>query len=159
MSEMVPTADRRAEAVGRVLSGLVRGDDLFQLASAIESLHPRHDTFPGEVFLSLAGEALQLAGVGADHPIPYEGLLDRHLAEQRFRGREHRKFQFAVLASAAERGGIEPNLLDEVIQWQTDDFWFYALSAVVAVIRACAERTGQSVAAFGERLAASRPSG
>ena len=95
---------------------------------------------------------MDLAGVAGDHPIAYEGLLDQHLAEHRFRGRANRKIQFAVLASAAARGGIEPDLLDEVIQWQTDDFWWYALAAAIAVIRACAERTGLSVRAFTERL-------
>lgn len=154
MSKRVPTAEQRTEAVDRVLVGLARGEGLFQLATAVEPLHPRHDTFPGEVFLRLAGEALQLAGVGADKPIGYEGLLDERLAEHRFRGREQGKIQFALLASAAAHGGIEPDLLGEVIQWQTDDFWFYALAAAVVVIRACAERTGQSVSAFTERLAA-----
>lgn len=81
-------------------------------------------------------------------------MLDQHLREHRFRGREHRKVQFAILASAAARGGIEPDPLGEVIHWQTDDFWFYALAGAVAVIRACAERTGQSVSGFTERLAA-----
>lgn len=60
----------------------------------------------------------------------------------------------AVLAAAAARGGVEPDPLDEVAWWQSDDFWFYALAAAVAVIRACAERTGESVPAFADRLAA-----
>ena len=38
------------------------------------------------------------------------------------------KLQFAVLVAAALRGGAEPDLLDEVAWWQTDDFWQYALS-------------------------------
>ena len=154
MAKKSPTDRDRADAVSSLLSGLVRGDDLFALAAAIEHLHPRHNTFPGEVFLRLCVDALDLAGVAGDNPIAYEGLLDKHLPEHRFRGRAHRKIQFAVLAGAAARGGIEPDLLDEVVQWQSDDFWWYALSATVAVIRACAERSEQSVPAFTERLAA-----
>ena len=96
---------------------------------------------------------MDLAEVGREHPIAYEGLLERCLPEGRFRGREHRKIRFAVLACATARGGIEPDLLDEVSWWQSDDFWFYALAAVVTVIRACAERAGESVPAFAERLA------
>jgi hypothetical protein len=38
-----------AEAIRRLLSGLARGDDVFDLAAAIEQLHPRHNTFLGEV--------------------------------------------------------------------------------------------------------------
>lgn len=157
MARKAPTDGDPAEAVGRLLSGLARGEQLFELAATLEHLHLRHNTFPGELFLRVAVDALELAYVGREDPIAYEGLLDKHLPEHRFRGREHRKIQFAVLASAAARGGIEPDLLDEVIQWQTDDFWFYALAAAVAVIRACAERTGQSVSAFTAPLAARTP--
>jgi hypothetical protein len=52
----------------------------------------------------------------------------------------NKKFQYTVLAAAAVRGGTEPDLLDEVAWWQTDDFWQYALFAAVAYIRAAAER-------------------
>jgi hypothetical protein len=43
-----------------------------------------------------------------------------------------------VLAAAALHGGTEPDLLDEVAWWQTDEFWQYALFAAVAFIRAAA---------------------
>lgn len=152
-----PTDSDRVEAAGRFLSGLGRGEELSELAAALGHLHPRHNTFPGEVFLRIAVDALELAAVGCENPITYEGLLDNHLTEHEFRGREHRKIQFAVLAGGAARGGIEPDLLDEVIQWRTDDFWFYALAAAVAVTRACAERSGQPVPAFTERLATRTP--
>lgn len=49
-------------------------------------------------------------------------------------GPENKKFQFAVPAIGAPRRGIEPGLLDEVVWWQTDDFWWHALAASVAVI-------------------------
>ena len=47
--------------------------------------------------------------------------------------------------AAALRGGTEPDLLDEVAWWQTDDFWQYALFATVAYIRAAANKAGVSV--------------
>jgi len=50
-----------------------------------------------------------------------------------------------VLAAAALHGGTEPDLLDEVAWWQTDDFWQYALFAVIAYIRAAASRAGVPV--------------
>jgi hypothetical protein len=91
---------------------------------------------------------------GSDHraPVPYAGLREKYLAECQFRGRENRKIQFAILAGAAARGGIEPDLLGEVAMWQTDDFWWYALAAAVAVIRACADRMRLPVPAFVQRL-------
>src|SRR5258705_489692 len=40
--------------------------------------------------------------------------------------------EYAVLAAAALHGGTDPDLLDEVAWWQSDDFWQYALFAAVA---------------------------
>jgi hypothetical protein len=50
-----------------------------------------------------------------------------------------------VLAAAAVHGGTEPDLLEEVAYWQTDDFWQYAMYAAVAYIRAAASRAGVPV--------------
>ncbi len=63
------------------------------------------------------------------------------MPEFAFRGRQNHKLQFAILAAAALRGGTEPDLLEDVAWWQTDDFWQYALYAAVAYIRAAARRT------------------
>jgi hypothetical protein len=154
MARKDPADQDRAEAVGRLLSGLARGDDVFDLAAAIEELHPRHNTFPGQVFMGLSADALEVAGVGPDDPIPYAALREKHLGECKFQGRENRKIQFAILVSAAARGGIRPDLLEEVAWWQTDDFWWYALAAAVAVIRSCADRMRLSVPAFVQQLSA-----
>src|ERR1700730_8961317 len=154
MARKGPTDQDGAEAIRRLLSGLARGDDVSGLAAAIQKLHPPHNTFPGEVFMHLSADALEVAGVGPDDPIPYAGLREEYLAECKFQGRENRKIQFAVLASASARGGIQPDLLDEVAWWQTDDFWWYALAAAVAVIRACADRMDLSAPAFVQQLSA-----
>ena len=61
------------------------------------------------------------------------------------RGRQNTKLQYAALAAAALQGGTEPDLLDEVAWWQTDDFWQYALFTAVAYIRAAASRAGVPV--------------
>ncbi len=82
-------------------------------------------------------------------------LPERFLPECAFRGRENKKLQFAVPAAAAAalRGGAEPDLLDEVAWWQTDDFWQYALYAAVAYIRAAASRAGVPVRQVCQELA------
>src|SRR5260221_3517669 len=151
-----PTVQDRAEAIRRLLFGLARGDDVPGLAAAIEELHPRHDTFPGEVFMRLSADALDVAGVGQDDPLPCTALRENYLGEFKFQGRGNRKIQFGILASASARGGIQPDLLDEVAWWQADDFWWYALAAAVAVIRACADRMSLSVPAFVQQLSALR---
>ena len=147
-----PREEHRLEAVRRLLSGLAAGRDVVELSRAIADLHPRHNTFPAEVFLKLAADTLRLAGIGADNAIAADSLRDRYLPECRFRGRENRKLRFVLLATGARRGGIEPDLLDETVSWQTDDLWWYALAAAVAVIRACADRLGEPVGAFVGRL-------
>ena len=104
--------------------------------------------------MRLSADALEVAGAGQDDPIPYAGLREKYLGERKFQGRENRKIQFAVLTSASARGGIQPDLLDEMAWWQTDDFWWYALAAAVAVIRACADRMHLSAPAFVQQLSA-----
>ena len=115
------------------------------MLGGLAPLHPRNDTFPGEVFLHLAADALDWCGASRAKPLPLEGLRDRFLPEATFRGRQNAKFQYAVLAAAGIHGGTEPDLLDEVASWQGDDFWQYAMYAAVAYIRAAASRAGVPV--------------
>ncbi|MFZ0755415.1 MAG: hypothetical protein WAN00_16745 [Trebonia sp.] len=95
------------------------------------------------MFLHLAADALDWCGASRAEPLPLEGLRERSLPEATFRGRQNAKFQYAVLAAAGVHGGTEPDLLDEVTSWQTDDFWQYAMYAAVAYIRAAASRASQ----------------
>src|SRR6266496_4356791 len=124
-----------------LLDGLARDTDILDLVTELAPLHPRNDTFPGEVFLGLAADALDWCGASRADPLALEGLRERCLPESRFRGRQHKKFQFAVLAAAALHGGTQPDLLDEIVWWQTDDFWQYALFAVVAYCRDVTDRS------------------
>ena len=128
-----------------LLDGLARDADIFELVSELAPLHPRDNTFPGEVFLRLAADALDWCRASRADPLPLEGLRERFVPECTFRGRQNKKLQYAVLAAAALHGGTEPDLLDEVAWWQTDDFWQYALFAAVAYIRAAASRAGVPV--------------
>lgn len=123
-----------------LLDGLARDADIFEVLSGLEPLHPRNDTFPGEVFLHLAADALDWCGASRAEPLPLDGLRERFLPECAFRGRQSAKLQYAALAAAAVHGGTEPDLLDEAALWQTDDFWQYAMYAAVTYIRAAADR-------------------
>ena len=153
MARQGPTEEDRDEALRRLLSGLVAGDDLFELAASVADLHPKYNTFPGEVFMDLAADALEIADATRNDPIPYEGLREIYLPECEFRGRDNRRIQYAILTNAAVRGGLEPDLLDEVTWWRADDYWRYALFAAVALIRAGAERQGATIAQMVEQLA------
>jgi hypothetical protein len=137
-----PTPEDTVTARQTLLDGLARDIGIFELMSELLPLHPRDNTFPGEVFLRLAADALDWCGASRADPLPLEGLRERFLPECAFRGRQNKKFQYAVLAAAALHGGTDPDLLDEVAWWQSDDFWQYALFAAVAYVRAAASRAG-----------------
>jgi hypothetical protein len=43
------------------LTGLAHGDDLGDVAARLAPLHPPHNTFPGEVLLDLAADAIAVS--------------------------------------------------------------------------------------------------
>ena len=140
-----PTPQDAATARRILLDGLSRNGEVAELVGELAPLHPRNNTFPGEVFLHVAADVLDWCGASRAHPLALEGMRERFLPDCAFRGRQNHKLQFAILAAAALRGGTEPDLLDEVAWWQADDFWQYALYAAVAYIRAAAGRAGVPV--------------
>jgi hypothetical protein len=149
----LPTLQDAATARRILLGGLAQGSEVADLVRELAPLHPRNSTFPGEVFLGIAADALDWCGASRADPLALEGMPERFLPECAFRGRPNKKLQFAILAAAALRGGAEPDLLDEVAWWQTDDFWQYALYAAIAYIRAAAGRAGVPVPQAGQDLA------
>jgi hypothetical protein len=148
-----PAPDDAVAARQTLLDGLARDPDIFELLSELAPLHPQGDTFPGEVFLYVAADALDWCGASRADPLPLEGLCERFLPERTFRGRQNTKLQYAVLAAAALHGGTEPDLLAEAAWWQADDFWQYALFAAVAYVRAAADRADVPVRQACEHLA------
>jgi hypothetical protein len=149
-----PPGPEDAVAARRILlTGLAKDAALPDLFSDLASLHRRNNTFPGEVFLRVAADALAWCGVSSADPLPLEAMRERFLPEYSGRGRDRRKLQYAVLAAAALHGGVEPDLLDEVAWWQADDFWQYALFACVAYVRAAAHRAAVPVREACQQLA------
>jgi len=117
-----PTPQDAATARRILLDGMARDTGVSELAGELAALHPRDDTFPGEVFLQVAADALEQCGASRADPLPLEGLRERFLPECTFHGRQNTRLQYAVLAAAALHGGTEPDLLDEAAWWQADDF-------------------------------------
>jgi hypothetical protein len=153
MATKRPSSEDAVTARRILLDGLARDTQAFGLLGELEPLHPRNDTFPGEVFLSVAADALDWCGASRGAPLALEGLREQFLPELVLRGRQHKKLQYAVLAAAALHGGTEPDLLDELAWWQTDDFWQYALYAAIAYLRAAASRAGVPVRQACQELA------
>ena len=53
-----------------LLDGLARDADVLELVSELAPMHPWDDTFPGEVFLRLAADALDWCGASRAGPLP-----------------------------------------------------------------------------------------
>jgi hypothetical protein len=139
------------------LNGLAHAEELSEIAARLAPLHPRHDTFPGEVLLDLAADAIAVSGASRRSPILFEGIRERYVPDGTAHTKaEHHKSKFALGAAAMLHGGVDPGLLDEVQLWQTDDLWYWSLEALVAYIRASADRIGQPVASVCRRLADDR---
>ena len=134
-----PAPEDAAAARRTLLTGLGQDAALPDRLGQLQPLHRRGKTFPGEVFLRLAADALAWSGASAADPLPLDGIREKFLPEYSSLGRDRRKLQYAVLAAAALLGGAEADLLDEATWWQTDDFWQYALLAAVAYMRAAWE--------------------
>ena len=149
----LPTPHDASAARRVLLDGLARDSDLSELAGELAPLHPRDDTFPGEVLLQVAADVLDWCGASRSDPLALEGMRERLLPELALRGKQNKKLQYSILAAAALRGGAQPDLLDEVAWWQTDDFWQYALYAAVAYMRAAAGRAGVPVRQVCQELA------
>src|SRR5712691_30472 len=107
-----PAPEDTVTARQTLLDGLARDADIFELASELSALHPRDNTFPGEVFLHVAADALDWCGASRPDPLLLEGLRERFLPERTFRGRQNHKLQYALFAAvayiraAASRAGV-----------------------------------------------------
>ena len=107
-----PAPGDAATARHILLDGLARDADIFELLSQLAPLHPRDNTFPGEILLRLAADALDWCRASRADPLPLEGIRERFLPECTFRGRQNKKFQYAVLVAARCAAGPNPDLLD-----------------------------------------------
>jgi hypothetical protein len=78
-----------------LLDGLARYADIFEQEIELAPLHPRDNTFPGEVFLHIAADALDWCRASRADPLPLAGLRERFLPECTVRGRRHQDSQFS----------------------------------------------------------------
>jgi hypothetical protein len=149
-----PSDNDRRRAIEITLSGLVQDDDLRDIAARLELFHPANDTFPAEVLLELAADAIAISGASLRSPLEFEAIRGRYLPDGVAHTKaQHDKSKFALRAAAMLRGGVDPGLLDEVQWWQSDDLWYWSLEALAAYVRSAANRTGESVESVCQRIA------
>jgi hypothetical protein len=136
------------------LLSLTANSDLDAIMGRLADLHPRNNTFPAEVLLELAAEAIGESGASPAERIEYEGIRDRYLPEYVFRGKsQQHKSHYALMAAAMIRAGVYPDLLDEAYGWGIEDMWEYAFYALLVYARIAAERTGRSSEAVATAIA------
>jgi hypothetical protein len=145
--------DEDERTAAKLLLGALAGDGLDEVPFELASLHQKYNTFPGDVFMVLAADALLEGGFNRDEPFSHEDVRDRYLPEYNFRGRDLQKLRYALLCAASTNGGVVPDLLDEVSSWGTDDFWLYSMFAVIAYVRAAAAHLDVSIGEICRRLA------
>jgi hypothetical protein len=139
------------------LLGLTADQDLDEIMDRLVSLHPKNNTFPAEVLLELAAEAIAESGASPKEPIQYEGIRDRYLPEFSFRGKsQQHKSHYALMAAAMIGAGVYPDLLDEAYGWGIEDMWEYAFYALLVYARIAAERTGRTSEAVASAIAERR---
>jgi len=145
MARKAGPADEDYVSAARLgLLGLMAGQHSDTIMEQLEALHPRNNTFPAEVLLELAAEAIEESGASPTEPIQYEGMRDRYLPEYHFRGKsQQHNSHYALMATAMIRAGVYPDLLDEAYGWGIDNMWEYAFYALLVYARAAAERTGR----------------
>jgi hypothetical protein len=151
-----PDDEDYREATRLGLLALTANQDAESTVAGLAALHPPNNTFPAEVLLELAAEAIVESGASPAEPIQYEGMRDRYLPEYHFRGKlQQHKSHYALMAAAMVSAGVYPDLLDEADGWGLEDMWEYAFYALVLYARVAAERTGRTTgdvaAAIAER--------
>jgi hypothetical protein len=152
-----PTDEEYDSAARLGLLGLMAGQHSDTIMEQLAALHPRNDTFPAEVLLELAAEAIEESGTSPAEPIQYEGMRDRYLPEYHFRGKsQQHKSHYALMAAAMIRAGVYPDLLDEAYGWGIDDMFEYAFYPLVLYGRVAAERTGRPLEDVASALAERR---
>jgi hypothetical protein len=112
-----------------------------------------------------ASPSRPLADIKRDQPLPTEDLIEQHLRELDFRNQRHlhERTTYALNLVAAIRGGLEPDIVNDMYWWCTRDIVEYAVIAATAYVCGCAHQQDspwKRVRRTGRRLSADpRPSG
>jgi hypothetical protein len=67
-----PTPQDAATARRILLDGMARDAEISELGGELAPLHPRDNTFPGEVLLQVAADALEWCGASRADPLARE---------------------------------------------------------------------------------------
>lgn len=137
------------------LTALRQGTDLEDIEIGVRRTAAKGFT-PDVAVLEVAVAAMDLAGVDQSRPLLKADLMSRHLSEVHFRNQRalQERTTYALNTVAAIRGGLEPDIGQDIYWWHVRDMVKYAVLAAVAYVRASAERREATVAQFSDELIA-----
>jgi hypothetical protein len=142
-----------AQAQRALLDGLRRGEDLDELERAVRRSKAKGFT-PDVAVLQVGVAAMDLAQVHRSSPIAKADLITVDLSEIDFRNQRalQQRTTYALNVIAAMRGGLEPDILQDMYWWRTRDIVEYAVIAATAYVRACSQRRQQPIQQFIDDL-------
>ncbi len=128
-----------------LLDGLARDIDIFELMSELLPLHPRDNTFPGEVFLRLAADALDWCGPAGPARCPWRDYASGSCPSAPSAAGKTRSSSTQCWPQQPSMAGPTRTCLMRSPGGRPTTSGKYALFATVAYIRAAASRAGVPV--------------
>lgn len=158
MTTPPPYDQLHAAAQHAFLTALRQDADLDAIEAAVRRTAAKGFT-PDVAVLEVAVAAMDLAGVDRSRPLPKADLMSRHLPEVQFRNQRalQERTTYALNAVAAIRGGLEPDIVEDMYWWHVRDIVEYAVLAAVAYVRGSADRREQPMPEFIDELTAQLP--
>lgn len=155
MTTTPPYGVLHAAAQHAFLTALSQGAGLDEIEAEVRRTAAKGFT-PDVAVLQVAVAAMDLAGVDRTRPLDKADLMSRHLPEVQFRNQRalQERTTYALNAVAAIRGGLEPDIVDDMYWWHVRDIVEYAVLAAVAYVRASAERRDQPITQLVDELMA-----
>jgi len=121
----------------------------------LATIHPRDDTFPGEVLPEFATDAIELSGTTRHDPIEFAGIRERRFYMGRPTPRRSTTSTFALRAAMLRCCGPVsiPGCSTRWSACQTDDVWFSSLEVARRLSARCRRSAGESIGTVGQRIA------
>ena len=151
----VATEAHRVDATRVALTGIAGGEPLDDVLARLRSSVDFAFPFPGDVFVEVAADALELAGATRATPVSLSDATETYLPEWTVSGNTaHQKSRAAIDAAIALHAGIAVDFGAVAGWWQVQDFAFYAFQTAVIMIRLAAATTGRPAESICTEIAA-----
>lgn len=110
LAQQLLEAGDRTTATRVALSGIADDLELGEIAARLAPLHPKNNTFPAQVLLELAADAIDESGASRQHPVRRHPQAPPSRRPGPHTNAQHHKAEDAVRAGAMFRAGVDPGL-------------------------------------------------